>query len=67
MILACISAYLQLRSFKAQGLDENTPYDSRLAHFMCGLLAGLCSKMATHPLDVAKKRFQVAGLKRSLR
>lgn len=36
------------------------------ANFTCGFLAGLLSKLATHPLDVAKKRYQVAGLQRSL-
>ncbi|GFR40456.1 hypothetical protein Agub_g1014 [Astrephomene gubernaculifera] len=40
---------------------------SRLQAFTCGLLAGLLAKLATHPLDVAKKRYQVAGLQRSLR
>ncbi|GLC38991.1 hypothetical protein PLESTB_001774000 [Pleodorina starrii] len=40
---------------------------SRLQAFACGLLAGLLAKLVTHPLDVAKKRYQVAGLQRSLR
>ena len=35
--------------------------------FMCGLLAGTLAKLGTHPLDVAKKRYQVAGLQRDLR
>ncbi|KAL6755561.1 mitochondrial substrate carrier protein [Haematococcus lacustris] len=39
---------------------------SQAVNFVCGLLAGLCAKLATHPLDVAKKRYQVAGLQRSL-
>lgn len=42
-------------------------HDDRFATFVCGLVAGLCSKLATHPLDVAKKRYQIAGLQRSLR
>ncbi len=42
-------------------------HDPRLSSFVCGLAAGLCAKLATHPLDVAKKRYQVAGLQRSLR
>ena len=70
LTLACLCgmhAFMQRRSLKAKGLDENMLYDARMAHFTCGLLAGLCAKMATHPLDVAKKRFQVAGLQRSLR
>ena len=33
--------------------------EASAARFACGLLAGLTAKMATHPLDVAKKRFQV--------
>lgn len=33
--------------------------------FVCGLAAGAAAKLATHPLDVAKKRYQVAGLARS--
>ena len=35
--------------------------------FLCGLAAGTLAKLGTHPLDVAKKRFQVAGLQRSAR
>lgn len=35
--------------------------------FVCGLAAGTVAKLATHPLDVVKKRYQVAGLQRSLR
>lgn len=27
--------------------------------FVCGLAAGMLAKLGTHPLDVAKKRFQV--------
>jgi hypothetical protein len=42
-------------------------HDVRLANFVCGLAAGLVAKLVTHPLDVAKKRYQVAGLQRSLR
>lgn len=33
--------------------------------FVCGLAAGAAAKLATHPLDVAKKRYQVAGLARA--
>lgn len=40
--------------------------EDRLANFLCGLMAGVASKLASHPLDVAKKRYQVAGLQRSL-
>jgi solute carrier family 25 thiamine pyrophosphate transporter 19 len=38
-----------------------------MQYFTCGLLAGLLAKLSTHPLDVAKKRYQVAGLQRSLK
>jgi len=37
-----------------------------LLRFLCGFLSGVCSKLGTHPLDVAKKRYQVAGLQRSI-
>lgn len=37
-----------------------------IKHFFCGLAAGTIAKLGTHPLDVAKKRFQVAGLARSM-
>jgi hypothetical protein len=33
----------------------------RLQAFACGLLAGLVAKLVSHPLDVAKKRYQVGG------
>ena len=39
--------------------------DSAAKSFVCGLAAGMLSKAATHPLDVLKKRYQVAGLPRS--
>ncbi|KAG2398457.1 Mitochondrial thiamine diphosphate carrier 2 [Vigna angularis] len=32
--------------------------------FLCGVSAGTCAKLATHPLDVVKKRFQIEGLQR---
>lgn len=38
---------------------------SALQSFVCGLVAGTLAKLGTHPLDVVKKRFQVAGLQRS--
>lgn len=49
------------------GSQDPLWYDSRAANFACGLMAGLCAKLTTHPLDVVKKRYQVAGLQRSLR
>ncbi|KIZ04995.1 thiamine pyrophosphate carrier [Monoraphidium neglectum] len=43
------------------------PPPDKVQAFTCGLLAGLVAKLTSHPLDVAKKRYQVAGLPRSLR
>ena len=37
-----------------------------LKNFFSGLAAGTVAKLGTHPLDVVKKRFQVAGLERSI-
>lgn len=34
--------------------------EASFARFACGLLAGTLAKLATHPLDVAKKRYQVS-------
>ena len=39
---------------------------SGLETFCVGVTAGLSSKIVVHPLDLAKKRLQVAGLQRSL-
>ena len=38
-----------------------------LANASCGFAAGCVARLIIHPLDVVKKRFQVAGLARSLR
>ena len=38
---------------------EDAP-EASFARFVCGLLAGTVAKLATHPLDVAKKRYQVS-------
>ena len=40
--------------------------EASAARFACGLIAGMTAKLATHPLDVAKKRFQVCSLCLSL-
>jgi solute carrier family 25 thiamine pyrophosphate transporter 19 len=40
---------------------------TQVQSFTCGLIAGLIAKLVSHPLDVAKKRYQVAGLPRSLK
>lgn len=55
--------FLQARMDPAHA---DTPPGS-LQAFACGLAAGMLAKLGTHPLDVAKKRFQVAGLQRSAR
>jgi solute carrier family 25 thiamine pyrophosphate transporter 19 len=34
--------------------------------FVCGIVAGSASKLALHPVDVAKKRMQVQGLSRAV-
>jgi solute carrier family 25 (mitochondrial thiamine pyrophosphate transporter), member 19 len=34
--------------------------------FACGFAAGSIARLVVHPLDVVKKRFQVAGFSRSL-
>mmetsp|Transcript_4677 Transcript_4677/g.12803 ORF Transcript_4677/g.12803 Transcript_4677/m.12803 type:complete len:363 (-) Transcript_4677:916-2004(-) len=52
---------------RVKGANDSQPSDTRAVNFTCGLLAGLFAKLATHPLDVAKKRYQVAGLQRSLK
>eukprot|EP00887_Chlorella_sp_A99_P003958 scaffold11.g3958.t1 len=45
--------------------DSTSP--TSLQCFLCGLAAGTLAKLGTHPLDVVKKRYQVAGLPRSTR
>lgn len=54
--------------FVFQGKDlQDSDGHSSFERFMCGLCAGTLAKLTTHPLDVAKKRFQVAGLPRDAR
>ena len=45
----------------------NSSFFATVGRFICGFLAGTCAKLSTHPLDVAKKRFQIAGLARDAR
>lgn len=66
------AAFNQARKRVGNPLDkERGTADTRgaafLQQFTCGFFSGLFSKLATHPLDVIKKRFQVAGLPRDLR
>ncbi|KAK9817908.1 hypothetical protein WJX72_004133 [[Myrmecia] bisecta] len=64
------SAYSRARrkALVAQGHTlEDGDGHSHFDHFLCGLAAGTIAKLGTHPLDVCKKRFQVAGLQRSIK
>jgi solute carrier family 25 thiamine pyrophosphate transporter 19 len=56
-----------LRLGKAYDPDATPSRPPPLQSFVCGLAAGTLAKLGTHPLDVVKKRFQVAGLQRSAR
>lgn len=60
------SAYTAARTRHA-GQQHARPQPTSWQQFVCGLAAGTLAKLVTHPLDVVKKRFQVAGLQRSLR
>jgi solute carrier family 25 thiamine pyrophosphate transporter 19 len=52
----------------SHGADDGGPHVLSLGEKFCaGFAAGLLAKSAIHPLDVVKKRFQVAGLQRSTR
>jgi len=46
-------------------LSENDGVLAPVENLACGWVSGLVSKTAVHPLDVVKKRFQVAGMHRS--
>ncbi|QCE13254.1 mitochondrial thiamine diphosphate carrier 2-like isoform X1 [Vigna unguiculata] len=47
-----------------QHSNSTTENISSFQLFLCGVSAGTCAKLATHPLDVVKKRFQIEGLQR---
>ncbi|GBF95826.1 hypothetical protein Rsub_08262 [Raphidocelis subcapitata] len=64
---ALSAAWTRAAAAKAKEAGAPPPPPDKLQAFTCGLLAGLVAKLASHPLDVAKKRYQVAGLPRSLR
>lgn len=56
-----------LRTYKD---TQPTPHTCVHPYFICTqphIHTGLIAKLGSHPLDVAKKRYQVAGLRRSLR
>jgi solute carrier family 25 (mitochondrial thiamine pyrophosphate transporter), member 19 len=57
----------QANASKTGAVPVSASEPSSLQIFFCGLAAGTIAKLGTHPLDVAKKRFQVAGLRRSTR
>lgn len=59
----CVPPFLQAQLDPAHAGDP----PSSMQAFVCGMAAGMLAKLGTHPLDVAKKRFQVAGLQRSTR
>lgn len=59
-------ALFKAAALRAEGQDE----DGRLSpggNAACGFASGCVARLVIHPLDVVKKRFQVAGLARSLR
>ncbi|GAB4822585.1 hypothetical protein N2152v2_009631 [Parachlorella kessleri] len=62
---ALMKFYSQVRCALLHESPEAPP--SGFQSFMCGLAAGTLAKLGSHPLDVAKKRYQVAGLARSAR
>ena len=66
-------ALLRKAAMIAEGLEATDGGDSEgrklssTANAACGFGAGCIARLIIHPLDVVKKRFQVAGLARSLR
>lgn len=63
MLTLAVYLFCVLLVQSAESLS-NIP-EASLARFFCGLMAGTLAKLATHPLDVAKKRFQVVNDKPS--
>jgi hypothetical protein len=57
--LAQVAAAAKEDDGKAGGPPQPLPPPDKLQAFTCGLLAGLVAKLVSHPLDVAKKRYQV--------
>ena len=47
------------RALQGEGAAPRRQGCERMDRFLCGLAAGMVAKLGTHPLDVAKKRFQV--------
>jgi len=64
-------AVLRAAAMKAEGKGGGGDGDgdalSATGNAACGFGAGCIARLIIHPLDVVKKRFQVAGLARSLR
>lgn len=57
-LLNCMLRLIQLQVRLDPAHADEPP--SSLQAFVCGLAAGMLAKLGTHPLDVAKKRFQVS-------
>jgi len=55
-----VASHAQLKRSRRgrQGGRARGRGQERLDRFLCGLAAGMLAKLGTHPLDVAKKRFQ---------
>ena len=69
----CVQGNAEVTSgIDSNGISQGRDLHARDGHssferFICGLCAGTLAKLTTHPLDVAKKRFQIAGLPRDAR
>ncbi|XP_055609557.1 mitochondrial thiamine pyrophosphate carrier-like [Uranotaenia lowii] len=50
------------RQYSNIGVNETLP---AIELFICGGLAGLCTKLLVYPLDLAKKRMQIQGFAKS--
>lgn len=61
-------AYAALKDLaEKNGAGSGSDTSSSLINAGCGFGAGSIARLIIHPLDVVKKRFQVAGLAKSLR
>lgn len=56
-----------MQNMKDKNRTRSWTPPAALQPFLCGLLAGTLAKLGTHPLDVVKKRYQIAGLQRSVK
>ncbi|KAK9161522.1 hypothetical protein Syun_007863 [Stephania yunnanensis] len=60
----CYDAAWNRFTDSSQSLNRSDFNPSSVQLFLCGLASGTVAKLACHPLDVVKKRFQVEGLQR---